>query len=51
MRRRHQYDEKRGMTVCGHPVTEQEKRFMRMHKPHNINCKRCQTMMRKHTKA
>ena len=46
MRRRHSYDNKRNLTACGHPVTEQEKRFMRMHKPHHINCKRCMSILK-----
>jgi hypothetical protein len=47
MRRRHFLaGGKSTLTVCGHETTQQERRFMRTHKPHHINCKRCLAVKR-----
>ena len=46
MRRRHYYRDENRMTLCGHPLTTQERRHSRLTRPENINCRRC--LMMKH---
>ena len=44
MRRRHYYDRERDCTLCGHEMTQQERRHAKMVKPHHVNCGRCLAM-------
>ena len=41
MRRKHMYNQSTRRTLCGHPLTVQEKRTARINTVDTINCKSC----------
>jgi len=42
MRKRHLWNEETHKTMCGHPMTHQERRVARINTLRTINCKNCE---------
>ena len=47
MRRKHMYHQTTRKTLCGHPLTVQEKRTARINTIDTINCKNCKKRYRR----